>query len=403
MSSKQVENEEEIGLLSSPDATAITSTRVPTPLPKLQIAILLFLQICDPIAGQSIYPYINQLIGELDITGGDPRKVGYYAGLVESLYYAMEGMTILQWGRASDRVGRKPILLLGLFGTTLSMLSFGLSRTFWALITSRALCGLLNGNLSVMKSAMGEITDPTNRAQAFAMIPVIWAISSTVGPMIGGALARPHDHFPKIFAGKFWRDYPYFLPCAAVTAIIFVAFIVTVFFFKENIGQPIPLSYQTLPRRSVEKAPDGTFAPATVSINPVPLRQLFVYPVVISVSNYGVLAFLDITMLALIPLFMAMPVDIGGLGCSPAKIGLALGIFGIGFGVFQAVLFAKIVDRFGEKRIFIASILSCPLIFASFPVMSVIAQERGVTWIVWVILGLMLILMGVMNMGYGKR
>ena len=71
---------------------------VPNPLPKLQLAIVLLLQVCEPITSQSIYPYINQvrfilrrsreapyhfgqLITEIDITGGDHRKVGYYAGL----------------------------------------------------------------------------------------------------------------------------------------------------------------------------------------------------------------------------------------------------------------------------------------------------------------------------------
>ena len=73
--------------------------RLPNPLPKLQLAIVLLLQVCEPITSQSIYPYINQvrllcrlrevsshhfrqLIIELDITGGDNRKVGYYAGLI---------------------------------------------------------------------------------------------------------------------------------------------------------------------------------------------------------------------------------------------------------------------------------------------------------------------------------
>jgi len=100
----------------------------------------LILDLCPP-----------QLISELDITGGNEKKVGYYAGLIvnhfvlhliplltphvqESLFFATEALTILQWGRASDYVGRKPVVLIGLIGCTLSMLSFGLSRTFWALV-----------------------------------------------------------------------------------------------------------------------------------------------------------------------------------------------------------------------------------------------------------------------------
>ncbi|KAF8813396.1 hypothetical protein BYT27DRAFT_6370089 [Phlegmacium glaucopus] len=53
-----------------------------TPLPKLQIGILLFLQINEPLCSMSIYPYINELVSKLDIIGGDTRKIGYYAGLI---------------------------------------------------------------------------------------------------------------------------------------------------------------------------------------------------------------------------------------------------------------------------------------------------------------------------------
>ncbi|PFH48540.1 hypothetical protein AMATHDRAFT_5737 [Amanita thiersii Skay4041] len=354
---------------------------VPTPLPKVQITVLLLLQLCDPICGSSIYPYINQLVSGLDITRGDERKVGYYVGMIESLYYATEAMTVLQWGRASDQFGRKPVLLFGLFGVSLSILSFGLSRTFWGLVISRCLCGLLNGNLGVMKSTMAELTDPTNRAEGFALTQVTWSGGLTIGPMIGGTFARPHERFPRLFTGDFWKEYPYFLPCGIVTGFNIVAFLVALLFFKE-----------TLPERSSD-------VPLNAS-KPIPIRQLFTYPVLISVSNYVVLAFLEIALLALIPLFMAMPIEIGGLGFSPAVIGFVLGCFGVGFAMFQVLLFARIIRRFGERRVFIAGMVTLPLMFASFPVMSMIAKNYGVTWMVWAILGCTLSLMVIMNMGY---
>ncbi|KAJ8515786.1 hypothetical protein ONZ45_g6840 [Pleurotus djamor] len=57
----------------------------PTPLRWSQVSIVLLTQVCEPLASQSIYPYINQLISELDITGGDESKVGYYAGIIDVL------------------------------------------------------------------------------------------------------------------------------------------------------------------------------------------------------------------------------------------------------------------------------------------------------------------------------
>ena len=101
-----------------------------------------------------------------------------------SLFFATESVTTMWWSRLSDHIGRKPVLLTGLFGLCISMIFFGLSRTFWAIVVryglsierirkpepkhiafrSRCLAGLLNGNVGVMKSMMAELTDSTNIA-----------------------------------------------------------------------------------------------------------------------------------------------------------------------------------------------------------------------------------------------
>ena len=87
----------------------------------------------------------------------------------------------MHWGRASDIVGRKPILLGGMAGLAASMFGFGLSKQYWTLIASRCLQGAFNGNVGVTKSVMAEITDDTNRPQAFAFLPVAWSVGSTLG------------------------------------------------------------------------------------------------------------------------------------------------------------------------------------------------------------------------------
>jgi MFS family permease len=60
--------------------------------------------------------------------------VGYYVGIMQSLFFATQAMTVLHWSRLSDVVGRKPVLLVGLFGLSLSMYCFGLSKTFQGLV-----------------------------------------------------------------------------------------------------------------------------------------------------------------------------------------------------------------------------------------------------------------------------
>ena len=116
----------------------------------------------------------------------------------ESLFFVTEAFTVLQWSRWSDTVGRRPILLMGLFGLSLSMISFGMSKSYWGLVirwgssafphlmrlntvNSRCLAGLLNGNVGVIKSMMGELTDSSNIAQGMALMPVVWSTGATVG------------------------------------------------------------------------------------------------------------------------------------------------------------------------------------------------------------------------------
>ena len=98
----------------------------------------------------------------------------------ESLFFLTEAIFILQWGRLSDRIGRKPVLAIGLLGLALSMASFGLSHSLLSVIGSRALAGALNGNVGVLKSAIGEVTDESNMARAFSFIPLVWFVGSTV-------------------------------------------------------------------------------------------------------------------------------------------------------------------------------------------------------------------------------
>jgi len=152
-----------------------------TPLPKVQIGILSLVHVVTPVSSQSIYPYINQLVRELDITHGDESRVGYYVGLIESIFFVTQACTTFGWSRLSDYVGRKPVMLIGLSGLCISMLCFGLSRTFVTLVLSRCICGLLNGSSGVMKSMLGELTDASNMAQGFALLPILWCVGATLG------------------------------------------------------------------------------------------------------------------------------------------------------------------------------------------------------------------------------
>ncbi|KAI9439344.1 MFS general substrate transporter [Lactarius indigo] len=336
------EPEEETPLLHGSD-----SPRTETPLPITQIVILLLLQLAEPITSLSIRPYVNQLVSELPIVGGDERKVGYYAGLIVSLYFAAQAVTVLQWSRLSDHVGRKPVLLGGLLGTIVSSVLFGLSRSFPALVFSRCFHGMVNGNVSVMKSMMAELTDETNVARGSSLIRVTWAVGGVLGPFIGGVLSRPQDRWPNFFSHPFWGEYPYFLPCLATASYALLSFSLAAIFLKE-----------TMKRDPVMKPnPEEGNSDHPQVEKPVPLRALLTRPVVISVANYGMTGMLDMTAGTLIPLVWSTSVEFGGLSMNPASIGSWMAGYGLMTGVFQFAAFPRIVRRFGPRRVFIASII----------------------------------------------
>ncbi|CCM04325.1 uncharacterized protein FIBRA_06496 [Fibroporia radiculosa] len=390
--------DEETALLSGSKTTR-KEARPITPLPKLQIGILLLLQLAEPISSQCIYPFINQLVSELDITGGDERKVGYYAGLIESVFFLTEAMFVMQWSRISDYVGRKPVLLIGMAGLCISMIFFGLSKTFLQLIISRCIVGALNGNIGVVKSMVAELTDSTNMAQGFALMPVVWSAGATIGPFIGGQLAKPHDRWPHLFTNRFWKEYPYFLPCSVSAAFSALTIVIISLFLKETVQKQPKKQKQKSVRLLVE---DSVDLREEALQTPAPLRALLIWPVLLSVANYGSLALLDMIYRAIQPLFFSTPIEFGGLGMTPARIGTVLGAFGLLNGGIQALFFARSVRRWGPKRVFMVGMSSFVVLFALFPVMNAIARaSAGVTSLVWALVFLQLLTSVVMDMCYG--
>ncbi|KIJ05640.1 hypothetical protein PAXINDRAFT_122111 [Paxillus involutus ATCC 200175] len=364
----------------------------PTPLPKIQIVVLLLACFIEPIASQSILPYINQLVSELDIVGGDTRKVGYYAGLIESLFFVTQALTVLHWSRVSDRVGRKPVLLLGTFGLCLSMLCFGLSRTFWGLVLSRCITGALNGNTGITKSMMGELTDATNRAQGFALLPMTWSIGIMFGPAIGGSLARPQDHFPRIFAAGFWRDYPYFLP-SLVAAMFAAAAFITILLFLNEVKTSRGGDYGTI---------NETYGPSGSNElgGPVPLRSLLVPKVLVPVACHASISVLQLALTALQALFYSTPVEDGGLGFTPATSGFWMSCQGVANGILQAFFFAPLISKLGAKTLFRIGHGAYILSFGLFPIVHLIAWRSGIVWSVWALLACQLFLTVVQTMSF---
>ncbi|KAG1887835.1 major facilitator superfamily domain-containing protein [Suillus subluteus] len=340
-----------------------------TPLPWRQFSMVLVLQIAEPMTSQVISPFAPQLIRDIGITHGDEALVSFYVGLLHSLFFATEALTIFHWSRLSDYIGRKPVLLIGLFGLSLSMFCFGLSKTFWTLVISRCLNGALNGNIGVMKSMVAEMTDSTNMARAWALLPLAWSSGATLGPLIGGGLARPADRFPNIFgSSEFLKKYPYFLPCAVPATVSALSWIVVFLYLKESQTSTPPINIsQLLPwkRRAIVPSPALETPPVSSSIGdkPVPIRALF--------------------------------------GLDTPAIGTILAVQGTANGIMQILAFAKLHDIMGAKKLWLFAMTCALPMVALFPVLNTLARFSGVVQSIWYLVALQLALTSCTNFAYG--
>jgi len=316
-----------------------------------------------------------------------------------SIYFAAEAVTILQWSRLSDSIGRKPVLLCGLAGTIISIILFGLSRSFLTLVLSRCLNGMLNGNIGVIKSMLAELTDDSNMARGFSLIPVIWALGGTLGPLIGGVLSRPQDRWPNVFSHPFWAEYPYFLPCVGTATYTLLSFILTVLFLKETVDSSPLKKLNPMEARACEILDE----PLKDEEKPTSLRSLLTRPVVISIANYGMIGLLEMMAGVLIPLVWSTPIEFGGLSMSPASIGLWMAGYGSLNGLYQFVIFPLLVERFGPRRIFIVSIASfIPMYLLLFFENLTLRYASGCASMMIFLIVLQLSSMAIADMGFGS-
>ncbi|KAI0059266.1 MFS general substrate transporter [Artomyces pyxidatus] len=378
----------------------------PSPIPWAQISILLVLQLAEPLTSQVVYPFAPEFVRKVGITHGDEARVGYYVGLMQSIFFATQAITVFHWSRISDTVGRRPVILTGLFGLCISMYSFGLSTTYWGAVFSRSLNGALNGNIGVVKSMVAEITDSTNLAQVYAYMPISWATGGTLGPIIGGTLSRPAERFPDTFGDSaFMKKYPYFLACAVPATFSAIAWLITFVFLKETV--PTAVSFRSLlfpqARTKEHSLDENASSPLHIddAEKPYPLRALLVPRVLVAAINYAGLSLVDIAYRAVQPLFFSTPISLGGLGLPPPTIGKILSFFGILNGIFQVFFFARIHDRWGTKNVFIAGLFSAIPVFLLFPVMNDLAKERGIDVVVWTVVALQIVCSLGLSLCYG--
>lgn len=343
-----------------------------TPLPKMQLFILCVMRLSEPICFTVIFPFVNEQV-KAALPNVPKSEIGYYAGLIESCFALTQFCTVFLWGRLSDSIGRKPILLIGMAGTFLSTNAFGFAQSLPTMIAARCIAGLFNANVSVLKSVLGEITDETNSARAFSFLPLMFAVGTIVGPFLGGTLSTPAEQFPDLFGGsQFWEKYPFYLPCAVSSLYVLFAFTIGSTFLNETLESKVRKIEASKIRNDVEHHHRNTGQDSVAAednddersellatrqaqsleqstdqqdMKPPGIRRLLTPEIIKILSSQMLLNLQNISFTSLLPLFCYESVTDGGVSFTRADIGHIMAFNGVLAIIVQSVIFPQVEKR----------------------------------------------------------
>ncbi|MGH7048413.1 MAG: MFS transporter [Stellaceae bacterium] len=117
--------------------------------------------------------------------GASPQEVT----LLLAVYSLMQLFTAPLWGRLSDRIGRRPVLMISMATFALAYLWLGAADALWMLFAARALAGACAGNIAAAQAYIADVTTPENRARGMGMIGAAFGLGFIFGPALGGYLA----------------------------------------------------------------------------------------------------------------------------------------------------------------------------------------------------------------------
>lgn len=267
----------------------------------------------------------GMIIPLIPYLGQELSDSAFKAGILMSVYSLMQFVINPFWGQLSDRVGRRPILLLSLLGGSISHLFFAYSPSFWWLFFSRLFAGIFGANISVAMAAMADLSHEKNRSQKMGLIGAAFGLGFTLGPFFGGGLA---------YLGKMISDSP---PFGVQTAALGASLICLLNFI---------LAYFRLP----ETRPENQRAQKSTLNLKQRFEHLFYYfkkPI----TNRLLLTYgLNTLAMALIEVSLFLFVkDRFGLSLMQASFGFAY--IGIILVITQGFLIRRVIPKFGEKLV----------------------------------------------------
>ncbi len=152
--------------------------------------------VLDAVGIGLIFPILPSLLQ--DVTHAE--NVAPYIGVMTALYAVMQFIFAPVLGSMSDRIGRRPVLLISLAGAAINYLFLAFAPSLWMLLLGRAIAGLTSANVSVASAYITDISPENTRARRFGLFNAMFGIGFIIGPVLGGTLGDCWLRLPFIAA-----------------------------------------------------------------------------------------------------------------------------------------------------------------------------------------------------------
>lgn len=262
--------------------------------------------------------------------------VGFYVGLLMSIYALCQFFAAPGLGVLSDRFGRRPILLLSLLGSVVGYILLGVAGAMWVLFLGRIIDGLTGGNISTVFAYIADITEPKDRGKYYGYLGAAGGFGFMIGPVIGGYTGAIHLALP-------------FYIAAAIT-------LVNMFWGYFVLPESLPRHHRAEKIMLSHVNPFGQFRQL---LRMPPLRVLF-----------GAAFLFFFPLMAFQALNAIYMKDVLNLG--PAAIGTVLFVVGIIDIFSQGYLTHKLLPVLGERALTIVGLILTILGYALFVSVSLI-------------------------------
>jgi hypothetical protein len=390
---------------------------------KGQIFLILLCRLTEPVIFSSISPYLYYMIKDFGYR--EPSKISELSTIVMTSFAFGQTLTAVYWGRFSDQYGRKPALMIGSFGTLVMTIFFGLSKNIYMAIGARLCCGLLNGNVGVMRTMVAEIVGNKREHQtrAFALLPMAMNIGTIAGPIIGGMLANPVEQFPGLFgSSKLFSTFPYLLPNLVPVPMSLASVCLIALFIKETgnnrhtilrvdtdpmlkIGDALKSWFTRFDSEKLagdedlisesEEEPllqnqqDEEAAQVIEDNDPyehASLRSILTKPVRVTLVCHVLLMLHCPAFMQLLPLLLATPrieqetrnviVFNGGLGLPTSTIGVIIAILAVMSIVLQIAVYPTVATKLGNALTHRVALFAFPIGYTLIPYLSFLPKHN---------------------------